>query len=90
MNVNAEFCPAWASPPSETVLELAKRKGLTQAVLAYALGVAENELPRVLEGDFPIDEVRAAKLAAQIGGSSRFWLTREAQYRQAVNFVVFH
>jgi HTH-type transcriptional regulator / antitoxin HigA len=87
MSFNAEFCPAWASPPSETILELAKKKGVTQAVIAYALGVTENELPRVLEGDFPIDEVRAAKLATQVGGSSRFWLTREAQYRQAIKFI---
>lgn len=87
MSVYAEFCPAWASPPGETVRELARRKGLKQAVLASALGVAENELPRVLDGDFPIDEARAEKLSAQIGGSPRFWLTREAQYRQAVKSI---
>ncbi|WP_439607252.1 ImmA/IrrE family metallo-endopeptidase [Hydrogenophaga sp.] len=87
MSVYAEFCPAWASPPSETIRELARRKGLKRAALASAVGVAENELPWVLDGDFPIDEVRAEKLAAQVGGSPRFWLTREAQYRQAVKSI---
>lgn len=87
MSVYAEFCPAWAFPPSETIRYLALRKGLKQAVLASALGVAENELPLVLDGDFPIDEARAEKLATQIGGSPRFWLTREAQYRQALNSI---
>lgn len=87
MSAYAEFCPAWASPPSETVREIARRKGLKQAALASALGLTEYELPRVLEGDFPIDEVRANKLAMQIGGSPRFWLTREAQYRQAVKSI---
>ncbi|MGB4925588.1 MAG: ImmA/IrrE family metallo-endopeptidase [Giesbergeria sp.] len=87
MSIYAEFCPAWASPPSETVRELARRKGLNHSVVASALGVAEYELPRVLDGDFRIDEILAEKLAAQIGGSPRFWLTREAQYRQAVKSI---
>lgn len=87
MSVYAEFCPAWASPPAETIHELAQRKGLKQAALATALGVAESELSRILEGDFPIDEARAEKLAAKIGGSPRFWLTREAQYRQALQSI---
>lgn len=87
MSTYAEFCPAWASPPSETVRELARRKGLKHSVLASVLGVAEYELPQVLEGDFRIDETLAEKLAAQIGGSPRFWLTREAQYRKAVKSI---
>lgn len=87
MSGYAEFCPSWASPPGETILELAQRKGLTQAVVASALGVAENELPRVLDGDLSIDEARAEKLAVQIGASPRFWLAREAQYRQALKSI---
>ena len=87
MSVYAKFCPTWASPPGETVRELAQRKGLTQAIVASALGVAENELPRVLDGDLPIDEARAEKLAAQIGASARFWLAREAQYREALKSI---
>lgn len=87
MSVSAEFSPAWASPPGETVRELAQRKGLTEAVLARALGVEESDLPRVLDGDLPINEVRAERLAAHIGATSRFWLAREAQYRQALQAI---
>lgn len=87
MSVSAEFCPAWASPPGDTVRELAQRKGLTQAVVASALGVTEHELPRVLNGDLPINEARAERLAAYIGASPRFWLAREAQYRQALQSI---
>ncbi|QKO20548.1 ImmA/IrrE family metallo-endopeptidase [Rhodoferax sp. BAB1] len=87
MSVHAEFCPAWASPPGETVREIAQRKGLKQAVVASALDVAEIELPRALDGDWPIDAERAEKLAAQIGGTPRFWLAREAQYRQALKSI---
>lgn len=87
MSVYAEFCPTWASSPSETVREIAQRKGLKQSDVARALGVGENDLPRLLDGDLPIDEVRAEKLAAQIGGTSRFWLTREAHYRRALKSI---
>lgn len=87
MSVSAEFNPAWASPPGETVRELARRKGLTQAVVARALGVGESDLPRMLDGDLPINEARAAKLAELIGASPRFWLSREAQYRQALQSI---
>lgn len=87
MSVYAEFFPAWASPPGETIRELAQKKGLEQATVASALGIAERELHRVLDGDLPIDEARAEKLAAQIGGTPRFWLAREAQYRQALKSI---
>lgn len=87
MSVSAEFCPTWASPPGETVRELAQRKGLPQAAVARALGVEENDLPRLLDGDLAINEARAERLAALIGASSRFWLTREAQYRQALQSI---
>lgn len=87
MSLDAEFRPAWASPPNETLRELMHRKGLPKAVLASVLGVAESELTRTLDGELPIDDARAERLAAQIGGSPRFWLTREAQYRQALKTI---
>jgi plasmid maintenance system antidote protein VapI len=87
VSVPAEFSPAWASPPGETVRELARRKGLTLAVVARALGVGEGDLPRVLDGEIPINEARAEKLAALVGASPRFWLAREAQYRWALQSI---
>lgn len=87
MNVFAEFCPTWASPPGETVRDLAQRKGLTEAVVANALGVGETTLTRVLNGDLPITEARAERLAACVGATPRFWLAREAQYRDALQAI---
>lgn len=87
MSVSADFRPAWASPPGETVRELAQRKGLTQAVVARALGVAESDLARVLDGELPITEARAERLAANVGATPRFWLAREAQYRHALQAI---
>lgn len=87
MSVSAEFSPAWASPPGDTVRELMRRKGLTPAIVARALAVSEDDLPRVLDGDLPINEARAEKLATHIGASPRFWLARETQYRQALQSI---
>lgn len=87
MNVFAEFCPTWASPPGETVRELAQRKGVPQAVVANAFGVAENALTCALNGDLPITEARAERLADCVGATPRFWLAREAQYRDALQAI---
>jgi HTH-type transcriptional regulator / antitoxin HigA len=87
VSVSAGFSPAWASPPGDTVRELAQKKGLTQAVVATRLGVAEDDLSRVLSGDLPINQARAERLAALVGASPRFWLAREAQYRLALKSI---
>lgn len=87
MSVSVEFRPAWASPPGDTVRELAQIKGVTLAAVASALDVSEHDLPRVLNGDLPITRSRAEGLSAHIGASPKFWLAREAQYRQALQSI---
>ncbi|MFX1682198.1 ImmA/IrrE family metallo-endopeptidase [Mitsuaria sp. CC2] len=87
MTLSAEFSPAWASPPGETVREMAQKKGLTQANVASAIGVSEHDLSRMLDGELPITEARAERLSAYIGASPKFWLTREAQYRSALQAI---
>lgn len=87
MSVDTEFCPVWASPPGETIRELALSKGLTHAVIARVLGVAESDLTRLLDGDLQITEARAERLSAALGTTPRFWVTREAQYRRALKAI---
>lgn len=87
MSTFTEFSPTWASPPGATIFALAQRKGLTQATIANVLGVTEHELPRALLGDLFINEARAKKLSEKIGASPKFWLTREAQYRNALHLI---
>ncbi|MGY0197563.1 helix-turn-helix domain-containing protein [Leptothrix sp. BB-4] len=87
MSVSSEFSPFWASPPGDTVRELAQRKGLTPAVVATWLGIAEGDLSRLLNGDMPINNARAERLAALVGATPRFWLAREAQYRFALQSI---
>lgn len=82
MTRSTEFCPAWASPPGETVRELAAKKNLRSDDLAQALGVPREDLSRLFNGELPITAARAKGLAGVVGASVRFWLAREAQYRR--------
>jgi len=63
------------------VKELASRKSLAFEILAEALGLNQNELLNLLNGDLPVTAARAEGLARVLGASTRFWLAREAQYR---------
>lgn len=87
MSTSSKFCPAWASPPGDTVRELAQKKGLTQALIANLIGVSEYDLTRVLDGSIPINAAWAERLSMLIGASPRFWLARESQYRQALLLI---
>lgn len=79
-----EFFPAWASPPGETVRQLAAKKNLRSDDLAQALRVPPKDLAQLFNGDLPITAARAKGLAAVVGASERFWLAREAQYRRDI------
>ncbi|MDI1260831.1 ImmA/IrrE family metallo-endopeptidase [Aquabacterium sp.] len=84
MTRSTEFFPAWASPPGETVRQLAAKKNLQSIDLARALGVPLKDLSQLLNGELPITVTRAKSLAGVVGASERFWLAREAQYRRDV------
>lgn len=87
MNRTTEYSPAWASPPGETIRELARKKGLSPAALAGALGVSGSDLTRFLDGQLPITATRAERLVAVVGASQRFWLARETQYREKLQVL---
>lgn len=81
MTRSAEFSPSWASPPGETVQQLAALKNLRSDDIAQALGVPPEDLPQFFNGHLSITPARAEGLAGVVGATVRFWLTREAQYR---------
>lgn len=79
-----EFLPAWACPPGETARLLAAKKNLRPDDLAKALDVHSEELLQLFDGELPITDSLANILASVVGGSVRFWLAREQQYRRDV------
>lgn len=87
MTRSTEFCPAWASPPGETVRELAARRNLASDDLAQAIGLPQESLSLLFNGELQITASRAKSLAVIVGASVRFWLAREAQYRRDLQAV---
>lgn len=88
MTRSVDFSPAWASPPGETVRDLATKKNLRSQDLALALGLPQEMLSQLFNGELPITAARAKGLAETLGASERFWLAREAQYRRDVQALV--
>lgn len=77
------FEPRWASAPGATILEALNARHLTLEDLADALGLSDPDTRRLLQGEILISERLAAGIAEVAGGTARFWLTRDEQYRES-------
>lgn len=75
---------AWVSPPGDTVEDSLEERGWTQAELAEHLGRSTEEFARLISGSLPLTEDLAESLAKVVGGTTAFWVEREARYRQAL------
>lgn len=76
------FSPDWISPPGDTILDLLEEHGWKQSELAIRAGYTTKHISLLINGKAPINEETALKLERVVGGNARFWLTREAQYRE--------
>lgn len=79
MRKDESFEPQWASPPGNTILAALERSGLSLDELAEILGI---EPERIVDGRLKIGAEVARNLARHLGGSERFWTSRERQYRE--------
>lgn len=77
------FSPDWVSPPGDTILDLLEERGWKQTELATRTGYTTKHISLLVNGKAPITDETAIKLERVIGGTARFWLTREAQYRES-------
>lgn len=76
------FSPDWISPPGNTILDLLEEHDWKQTELAARTGYTTKHISLLINGKAPITEETAIKLERVVGGTARFWLTREAQYRE--------
>lgn len=81
------FEPRWASAPGSTILDALTNRQLTVDDLADALGLSDPETRRLIRGELPIDASMATVLVSVAGGTERFWLMREEQYRESKRLV---
>ena len=80
----SRFEPDWVSPPGDTILDLLEEKDWTQSELATRTGFTRKHVNELVSGKATLPPETALKLESTIGGSAQFWLTREAQYREAL------
>jgi HTH-type transcriptional regulator / antitoxin HigA len=78
------FTPDWISPPGETIADALEERGWTQSVFAERTGFTDKHVSLLINGKATITEETALKLERVLGSSARFWLAREAQYREAL------
>ena len=83
-DVARAFAPDWVSPPGSTVADLLEERGWTQQALARRAGFTTKHISMLINGKAPITEDTAVKLERVLGSTMRFWMTREAQYREAL------
>lgn len=84
MTNSAPFQPDWVSPPGDTISDALAEQDLTQAEFAARTGFTRKHVNDLVRGRATITAETAIKLAAVLGGTSEFWLAREAQYRSAL------
>lgn len=82
MTATNEFKTDWASPPGETILDFLSENEISREKFAHSIGQGIAEVDSLLVGNLEITPEIAKKLEESLGGSSKFWLQREAQYRQ--------
>jgi len=78
------FKPEWISPPGDTILDLLDEFDWTHAELAKRMDYSNKHIHLLLQGEAPITEDTALRLEKTLGGSVKFWMTRELHYRQTL------
>ena len=81
IELSAPFAPDWVSPPGESILDMAEDRGWSQTELAQQLGYTEKHMSQLINGKVPLSVDAAHRLERVVGGSSEFWLSREANYQ---------
>lgn len=82
-----KFAPDWKSPPGDTILDLLSERNWSQSELSKCLKCTPEYLSQLIRGKVPIDEEMAIKLENTLGGTAKFWLNRESQYRTQLTKV---
>jgi HTH-type transcriptional regulator / antitoxin HigA len=78
------FEPDWLSAPGGTILDVMEEQGLSSKEVAGLLGYSLERTEKLITGKESITRDVAALLAERLGGSEKFWLSREKHYRNDV------
>jgi addiction module HigA family antidote len=76
--------PRRLSPPADTILDNLEELGWTQADLAERMGRTKKHVQDLVKNKTRITSETAVALSLTLGGSTQFWLNREANYQAAL------
>jgi HTH-type transcriptional regulator / antitoxin HigA len=76
--------PDWFSKPGDTLLTLMEQRELSAEALARKLGCNQTLVQGLLSGAVSVDESLAEALARFVGGTPKFWTTRQTKYIEAL------
>jgi addiction module HigA family antidote len=79
-----QFAPDWLSPPGDTIADVLDERGWSQAEFAQRIGYTTKHVNQLIRGKATINEEAALRLERVLGSTARFWLQREAEYREAL------
>lgn len=82
-----EFKPRWASPPGDSIRTAMVDRNWSVANLASELDITYPEASDLLNGSASITIRLARRLAATLGGTTRFWVNRDARYRESLDWI---
>jgi HTH-type transcriptional regulator / antitoxin HigA len=83
----ASFQPNWFSKPGDTLLTMLEQRELTAEELARRLGCAQEVVQGVISGAVAIDNRLANALSKHLGGTPRFWETRQRKFQESLSRV---
>lgn len=78
------FEPDWLSPPGDTIGDLLDERGWSQTEFAQRIGYTTKHVNQLIRGKAPISQETALRLERVLGSTARFWLQREAEYRETL------
>jgi addiction module HigA family antidote len=78
------FTPDWTSHPGETIQDLLEQRGWRQVEFAKRAGLSTRLAGDLVTGRATLSHDTALRINEVLGGSVKFWLTREAQYQAAL------
>ena len=83
------FKPDWVSAPGETIREVLREQGISAEKFCTMLDRPELSIDELFNGQLELTENIAKRLSGVLGGSTKFWLTREAHFREALRHLEF-
>ena len=78
----AIFNPDWRSPPGDTIQDILDERKISVEQFAESISMSVYLTEQLLKGEVHINDNIASRLARSLGSSKKFWLNREAKYRE--------